>query len=79
MEVINMSFDRSAVMNLAEEYESFYLYEESGILESIEQLRRNFEGVRFLYSAKANPHPGVIKCILSEGIGVDAASLRARS
>lgn len=76
MEVINMSFDRSAVMNLAEKYESFYLYEESGILESIEQLRRNFEGVRFLYSAKANPHPGVIKCILSEGIGVDAASLR---
>lgn len=71
-----MSFDNAAALRLAEKYESFYLYDESIVLDNIEQLRKNFEGVRFLYSAKANPHPGVLKCILAEGIGVDAASLR---
>lgn len=71
-----MGFDRNAAARLAEKYESFYLYDENVILENIEQLRENFDGVRFLYSAKANPHPGVLKSILSEGIGVDAASLR---
>ena len=71
-----MSFDRSAVTKLAENHESFYLYDERIILKNIESLLENFEGVRFLYSAKANPHPCVLNCILSEGIGVDAASLR---
>ena len=70
-----MIFDRNAAARLAEKYESFYLYDENAILDSIEKLRKNFDGVRFLYSAKANPHPGVLNCILSEGIGVDAASL----
>lgn len=70
-----MSFDRNAALRLAEKYESLYLYDESLVLDNIEQLRKNFDGVRFLYSAKANPHPGVLKCILAEGIGVDAASL----
>ena len=71
-----MDFDRNAAARLAEKYESFYLYDEGAILDSIERLRKSFDGVRFLYSAKANPHPGVLSCILSEGIGVDAASLR---
>ena len=71
-----MIFDRNAAARLAEKYESFYLYDENAILDSIEKLRKNFDGVRFLYSAKANLHPGVLNCILSEGIGVDAASLR---
>ena len=67
-----MDFDRNAASRLAEKYESFYLYDEGAILDSIERLRKSFDGVRFLYSAKANPHPGVLSCILSEGIGVDA-------
>ena len=71
-----MNFDRNAAARLAEKYESFYLYDENAILASIERLRKSFDGVRFLYSAKANPHPGVLDCILSEGIGVDAASVR---
>lgn len=71
-----MDFDRDAAARLAEKYESFYLYDERAILDNIEKLRENFDGVRFLYSPKANPHPGVLKCILSEGMGVDAASVR---
>ena len=71
-----MDFDRNAAARLAEKHESFYLYDEGAILDSIERLRKSFDGVRFLYSVKANPHPGVLSCILSKGIGVDAASLR---
>ena len=31
--------------------------------------------MRFLYSAKANPHPSVLRCIFDEGFGLDAASM----
>ena len=71
-----MSFDRNAVLLLAEKYESFYLYDGRTIAENIAVLQGNFEGVRFLYSVKANPHPAVLRCIIDEGVGVDAASLR---
>ena len=50
-----MSFDRDAVLLLAEKYESFYLYDGRTIAENIAVLQGNFEGVRFLYSVKANP------------------------
>lgn len=71
-----MSFNREAVLLLAAKYESFYLYDGRRIMESIAALNESFEGVRFLYSVKANPHPAVLRCIVEEGIGVDAASVR---
>ena len=43
-----MDFDRNAAARLAEKYESFYLYDEGAILDSIERLRKSFDGVRFL-------------------------------
>lgn len=71
-----MSFDRAMVLKLAEKYDSFYMYDGRMIRESIAALHASFDGVRFLYSVKANPHPSVLKCIFSEGVGADAASLR---
>ena len=68
-------FDRELVLKLAEKYESFYLYDGRIILDSIAALGENFEGVRFLYSPKANPHPSVLRCIFDEGFGLDAASM----
>lgn len=41
-----MDFDRNAAARLAEKYESFYLYDEQAILDSIERLRKSFDGVR---------------------------------
>ena len=43
-----MSFDRDAVLLLAEKYESFYLYDGRTIAENIAVLQGNFEGVRVL-------------------------------
>jgi len=52
-----MMLDRELILKLAEKYESFYLYDGRTVLDSIAALGSSFEGVRFLYSAKANPHP----------------------
>lgn len=73
---MKMDFDRSAVLRLAQEHESFYMYDGRMIMDNIAALHESFEGVRFLYSAKANPHPNVLRCIIEEGVGVDAASVR---
>lgn len=70
-----MMLDREFILKLAEKYESFYLYDGRTVLDSIAALGSSFEGVRFLYSAKANPHPSVLRCIFDEGFGLDAASM----
>lgn len=70
-----MMLDRELILKLAEKYESFYLYDGRTVLDSIAALGESFEGVRFLYSAKANPHPSVLRCIFDEGFGLDAASM----
>lgn len=70
-----MMLDRELILKLAEKYESFYLYDGRTVLDSIAALGSSFEGVRFLYSAKANPHPSVLRCIFDEGFGLDAASM----
>lgn len=70
-----MKFDRTKVSELAQKYDSFYLYDENVIKQSIGALKDNFKNVQFLYSVKANPHPAVLDCIFSNGIGADAASL----
>ena len=68
-------FDHSEILRQAEQHESFYLYDEAVILGNIQQLKRSFPGVRFLYSVKCNPYPEVLKSVLGQGLGVDAASL----
>lgn len=70
-----MMLDHELILKLAEKYESFYLYDGRTVLDSIAALGSSFEGVRFLYSAKANPHPSVLRCIFDEGFGLDAASM----
>lgn len=72
--MIYMSFDREAVLKLAEKYSSFYLYDEREILKNIRALKESFSGVRFLYSLKSNPHRAVLKCVAEQGFGIDAAS-----
>ena len=59
----------------AEHYDSFYLYDESRILEDTARLRRNFPQVEFLYSIKCNSNPHVARCVFAQGFGADAASL----
>ena len=72
---MSYKFNRSAVLEQAKLHDSFYLYDESIILENTARLKSDFSGVSFLYSMKTNPHPLVVKTILSQGFGVDAASL----
>ena len=68
--------EKEQLWKLAREHVSFYLYDEETIQRSAAQLLRDFPGIRFLYSVKANHHPQVVKCVLKQGFGVDAASLR---
>lgn len=63
------------INSLLNQYNSFYVYDESKISSSIKNLQSNFKNVTFLYSAKANPDSNVLDYILSQNIGVDAASV----
>lgn len=69
-----MEPDRKTLLALRERYDSFYLYDEGEIIRRTETLKRAFPSAQFLYSVKANPHPLVLKTVLSQGFGVDAAS-----
>jgi diaminopimelate decarboxylase len=64
-----------AILELCKKYDSFYLYDEGVIRDSIASLRQAFGGAELLYSVKANPAPGVLRLIFSAGLGADAASL----
>ena len=67
--------NRDVIENLSKEYDSFYLYDQKTIKESMACLQGYFPQVNFLYSMKCNPHPQVLKSILGGGFGADAASL----
>ncbi|MEG1862486.1 MAG: diaminopimelate decarboxylase [Oscillospiraceae bacterium] len=54
---------------------SFYIYDENTIIDSLKTLKNDFPSVEFLYSAKTNPFPSVVKCVVENGLGIDAASL----
>ncbi|MBR6701138.1 MAG: diaminopimelate decarboxylase [Firmicutes bacterium] len=56
-------------------YDSFYLYDESCILDNTQKLLDSFPGVEFLYSVKCNPNTNVLNCVFGQGFGADAASL----
>ncbi len=64
-----------AIKKLAERYDSFYLYDESVIKQSIRDLKESFSDILFLYSVKCNPNANVLRSVFSEGLGADAASL----
>ena len=67
--------DRQVLLQQLRYHNSFYLYEESCILDSIRRLKDNFPGAQFLYSMKCNPAGRVLDTVFSQGIGADAASL----
>ena len=67
--------DRKILLEQLKHHNSFYLYEESVILDSIAQLKNNFPGAQFLYSMKCNPMTRVLDTIYSQDFGTDAASL----
>lgn len=67
--------DRQVLLEQLRLHNSFYLYEESGILASIGRLKNGFPGAQFLYSMKSNPHARVLETVFSQGFGADAASL----
>ena len=67
--------DRQVLLEQLALQNSFYLYEESGILASIGRLKGSFPGAQFLYSMKTNPHARVLETVFSQGFGADAASL----
>lgn len=67
--------DRQVLLQQMRYHNSFYLYEESCILDSIRRLKDNFPGAQFLYSMKCNPAGRVLDTVFSQGIGADAASL----
>ena len=68
--------NEDVIYKQAKEYDSFYLYDEAQILHSINELKHNFENVKFLYSIKTNSNARVVNCILSNDFGVDAASAK---
>lgn len=70
-----MKILKEAISCNADQWDSFYLYDERRILESIKHLRLHFPQVDFLYSIKCNSNPHVLRCIFSQGFGADAASV----
>lgn len=67
---------RNAIERLAEENDSFYLYDEQGIIDRAELLKSNFPDVDFIYSAKCNPDGRIVRALVSQGLGIDAASVQ---
>ncbi|WP_317855691.1 diaminopimelate decarboxylase [Chakrabartyella piscis] len=68
-------YNEEMILQQAEVHDSFYLYEEAKIKLAMENLQKNFKGIRFLYSIKTNANKHVVQSVLSNGFGVDAASV----
>ena len=66
---------KNQICEISQKYDSFYLYDEKIIKNSISNLRKVFPKIEFLYSIKCNSNVNVLKSIFSEGFGADAASL----
>lgn len=67
--------NKEIILNQIQYHDSFYLYDESQIIATIDRLHQSFRNVKFLYSIKTNSNPNVVSTILSHGLGVDAASV----
>ncbi len=68
-------FNKAVILEQAQVFNSFYVYDEAVILANMAALSGNFAGVEFLYSLKTNPHSNVLNTVLGGGFGGDAASL----
>lgn len=66
--------NKQMILKLSEKYNSFYLYDGQIVQNSIDNLKNSFEDVQFLYSAKTNPHREIVKKVVENGFGIDAAS-----
>ncbi len=56
----------------------FHIYDEAGILETIENLKKNFawvSGFTNYFAVKACPNPSILKIMLDAGFGADCSSL----
>ena len=73
MELLNMK-NKTVIEQQAKRYDSFYLYDESCILDSVNALKTNFSRINFLYSIKCNPNVNILRSIFAQGFGADAAS-----
>ena len=57
-----------------------YIYSRKQILKNVEELRRVFKSesgdfeIRIAYAMKANPHHGILKTLLEQGLWIDAVS-----
>ena len=69
-----MIFDKEIVEEQAKRYDSFYLYDERKIVDSIRRLKQHFPNIEFLYSIKCNSNPYVINSVFAQGLGAHAAS-----
>ena len=67
-------YNKEEILRQAENHNSFYLYDRSIILRNIQNLKNNFNGVKFLYSVKSNSNADVVDYVISNGLGIDAAS-----
>jgi len=68
--------DKTRVLSIADiNTGPFYLYDLQVIQEKVSQLKCALPEFSLLYSIKANPHPSIIKCFATLGVGFDAASI----
>ena len=67
--------NKAMIGKQVEKYDSFYLYDESCIISSVNTLKENFPQIEFLYSVKCNPNRHVLHSVFTQGFGADAASL----
>ena len=67
--------NKNIIMEQVDKHESFYIYDEQGIVENTNRLITDINGVEFLYSIKSNPAIKVVESVFKQGFGADAASL----
>ena len=67
--------NKGIIEKLSQKYDSYYIYDESSIIERTGMLKKAFPDVDFLYSIKCNNHPEVVRSVFAQGFGADAASL----
>lgn len=70
-----MSDLNTTIRQLAERHRSFYIYRQSMIEDNIRTLKNSFRNAQFLYSVKTNPFEPILKTVVRQGLGFDAASL----
>lgn len=67
---------RGIIGKLLESSDNFYIYDERWIKKCVSCLQSCFPQIKFLYSIKCNNNRHVMRSVLSQGLGADAASVR---